>query len=346
MYSDTFITLGQIFKSAADGSDSGFGTYVSALNDAVIPAMGANGWFSSDFVKMQFQSLAEMLRGDSVMAFSKKYSLDNVPLSNKKVKIIAAGNIPLVCFHDIFCVLSAGLRLVLKPSSKDKVLPMTVLGILKNLSPELGSRIEVEDDQRIEFDAIIATGSNNSGRYFDYYFAKYPHIIRRNRSSVAVLSGNESEEDYRLLAEDVFAYYGLGCRSVSKIFVPKGYDYDVFFKNIFFKSSVISNAKYSDNYTYNKAVYLMGGEKFLDNGFLLLKTDSSLSSPVAVLFCEEYQSLQDLGCYLAQNTESLQCVVSKADIKGVKTVPLGQSQHPSIFDFADGVDTIEFLKTL
>ncbi len=346
MYSDTFITLGQIFKSAANGSDCGFDTYVSALNDAVIPAMGANGWFSSDFVKMQFLSLAEMLQEDSVMAFSKKYSLDSVPLSDKKVKIIAAGNIPLVCFHDIFCVLSAGFRLVLKPSSKDKVLPMTVLEILKNLAPDISARIEVEDEQRIDFDAIIATGSNNSGRYFDYYFAKYPHIIRRNRSSVAVLSGSESEKDYRLLAEDVFAYYGLGCRSVSKIFVPQGYNYDVFFKNIFFKNSVISNAKYSDNYTYNKAVYLMGGEKFLDNGFLILKDDCSLSSPVAVLFCEEYQSLQQLGSYLSQNSDNLQCVVSKVDIQGVMTVPLGQSQHPSLFDFADGVDTIEFLKTL
>ena len=154
---------------------------------------------------MQFRSLAEMLSEDSVNRFATKYNLNNCKLCNKKVKIIAAGNIPLVCFHDILCVLMSGCRLVVKPSSKDRLLTHAVLEITKQITPELMDRVEEEDGERIPFDAIIATGSNNSARYFDYYFSKYPNIIRRNRSSVAVISGNESDEEYHLLADEIFA---------------------------------------------------------------------------------------------------------------------------------------------
>ncbi|MBP5503523.1 MAG: hypothetical protein J6Y24_12115 [Bacteroidales bacterium] len=349
MYSDTFIILGKVLKAAADGSFNGcdgFEQQAEALAQCIDVARNHNGWFTPEFVKMQFRSLAEMLSEDSVRQFSVKYQLNDIGKCDKKVKVIAAGNIPLVCFHDILCVLMAGCRLVVKPSSKDRLLTHSVLEIIKIITPELGDRIEEEEGERIPFDAIIATGSNNSARYFDYYFAKYPNIIRSNRSSVAVLSGKECEDDYRLLADDIFAYYGLGCRSVSKIYVPKGYNYDLFFKGIYHKSDVMSNAKYSDNYTYNKAVYLMSGADILDNGFLLLKKDTGLSSPVGVVFCEEYNDFNTLAQTLFQDIDKLQCVVSKDVVAGLRTVLPGQSQHPSINDFADGIDTVEFLKSL
>lgn len=349
MYSDTFIILGKIFRAAADGDVAdckGFESQAMALRECSESAVLSNGWFTPEFVKMQLRSLAQMLTEDSVKRFSEQYGLDALPLSNHKVKIVAAGNIPLVCFHDMLCVLMAGFRLVLKPSSKDRLLTHAVLEIIKQITPELKDRVEEEDGERIPFDAIIATGSNNSARYFDYYFSKYPNIIRRNRSSVAVLSGNETSEDYRLLADDIFAYYGLGCRSVSKIYVPKGYNYDDFFKGIYHKSDVMVNAKFADNYTYNKAVYLMSGADILENGFLILKKDTGLSSPVGVIFSEEYQNVDTLAQSLVQNADNLQCVVSKVDLQGVATVSFGQSQHPAIDDFADGVDTIQFLKTL
>ncbi len=349
MYSDTFIILGKIFAAAAEGDFNacrGFEQQAEALAQCADTVHSSNGWFTPEFVKMQFRSLAEMLSEDSVNRFAEKYDLNNGKLCNKKVKIIAAGNIPLVCFYDILCVLMSGCRLVVKPSSKDRLLTHAVLEIIKQITPELKDRVEEEDGERILFDAIIATGSNNSARYFDYYFSKYPNIIRSNRSSVAVISGNESDEDYRLLADDIFAYYGLGCRSVSKIYVPKGFNYDTFFKGIFHKSDVMANAKYADNYTYNKAIYLMSGADILDNGFVLLKKDTGLSSPVGVVFAEEYHEVEILAKSLVQNADNLQCVVSNTNLQGVNTVSFGHSQHPAIDDFADGVDTIEFLKSL
>ena len=349
MFADTFILLGKIFLAAADGNYQcckGFESQAEALAQCADTVRNSNGWFTPEFVKMQFRSLAEMLSEDSVNQFAEKYKLNNGKLCDKKVKIIAAGNIPLVCFHDIFCVIMAGCRLVVKPSSKDRLLTHAVLEIIKTINPALADRVEEEDAERIPFDAIIATGSNNSARYFDYYFSKYPNIIRSNRSSVAVLSGNETDNDYQLLGDDIFVYFGLGCRSVSKIYVPVGFNYDLFFKGIYSKSDVMSNAKYSDNYTYNKAVYLMSGADILDNGFLILKKDTGLSSPVGVIFSEEYDDINVLAANLTQNADKLQCVVSKSDIQGIKTVKFGQSQHPAIDDFADGVNTIEFLKSL
>ena len=345
MYKDTFVTLGKIFAAAATSAGCpGFEKHVSGLKEIAQNYHNYNGWFTENFVKMQLLSLSKMLNENDLTRFEKVYG-ENQPIE-KTVKIIAAGNIPLVCFHDIFCVLFSGKKCVVKFSQKDRLLPFAVMNILKELNPELQDRFIEEKDERIGFDAIIATGSNNSSRYFDYYFSKYPHIIRRNRNSVAVLTGEVSDEDYQKLGEDIFAYYGLGCRSVSKIYVPKGYDFQEFFKHIVSFSDVINNPKYADNYDYNKAVYLMSGTKLLDNNFLLLKDDSALSSPIGVLFCECYQNLEKLSERLSLQSGEIQCVVSNQEISGLKTVPFGAAQNPSVFDFADGVDTMQFLKSI
>lgn len=348
MFKETFITLGKIFKASVEGNGVlskdllPYKNDVENLKNIIKDYHNYNGWFEEKFVKMQLISLANMLNEKDLTAFEVKYGQGT--LSEKKVKIIAAGNIPLVCFHDIFCILFSGKKCVIKFSQKDKLLPYLVTEILKHINPELTDRIIEEKDTKENFDAIIATGSNNSSRYFEYYFAKYPHIIRHNRNSVAVITGEETAEDYKLLAEDIFAYYGLGCRSVSKIYVPKDYDYQEFFKNIVDFSFIINNSKYADNYDYNKAIYLMAENKILINNFLILKEDENLSSPVGVLFAERYENLEELSKKLTFLTENLQCVVSKTQIPNVETVKLGSAQTPSVFDFADGVDTMEFLK--
>ena len=346
MYKDTFITLGKIFNAAASGKDfPAYQNEVEKLKDLIENYHNYNGWFTEKFVKMQLLSLSEMLNEKDLDEFEARYSVSG--LSEKKVKIIAAGNIPLVCFHDIFCVLFSGKICVVKFSQKDRLLPFAVMEILKTINPALKDRLIEEKEQRIDFDGIIATGSNNSSRYFDYYFSKYPHIIRRNRNSVAVLTGKENNADFEKLGADIFAYYGLGCRSISKIFVPQNYDFQDFFKNIVSFSDVINNPKYADNYDYNKAVYLMSEAKLLDNNFLLLKEDDTvLSSPIGVLFYERYDDLEKLSEKLLALSDKIQCVVSDREIKGLKTVKPGAAQNPSVFDFADGVDTMEFLQSL
>lgn len=343
MYRDTFKILGQIFSAACgvDESVDGFGDEVGKFRSAIEECRKLNGWFYPEFVRMQLMSLSEMLSEESLGRFCGRYNTGTV--RDKKVKVIAAGNIPLVCFHDMMCVIMSGCVLVLKPSSKDNLLPRLVSETLKKINPDLTDRIIIEDGAPEKFDAIIATGSNNSSRYFDYYFAKYPHIIRRGRNSVAVLSGNETAEDYAALADDIFAFYGLGCRSVSKIYVPMDYNYSDFFGGIIQKSDVMRNPKYSDNYTYNKAIYLMSEQPILDNNFVLLKEDTGLNSPIGVVFAERYQDLESLSEMLRNMKDSLQCVVSNAEIPGVETVRFGEAQHPDILDFADGVDTMEFL---
>lgn len=346
MYKDTFITLGKIFNAAA--TDRDFPEYqneVKHLKDIAENYHNYNGWFSEQFVKMQLLSLSKMLNEKDLDEFEAQYKVSK--LSEKKVKIIAAGNIPLVCFHDIFCVLFSGKTCVAKFSQKDRLLPFAVMELLKTINPALKDKLIEEKEQRIDFDGIIATGSNNSSRYFDYYFSKYPHIIRRNRNSVAILTGKENKTDLEKLGADIFAYYGLGCRSISKIFVPQNYDFQLFFKNIVSFSYVINNPKYADNYDYNKAVYLMSEAKLLDNNFLLLKEDNNiLSSPIGVLFYERYDNLEKLSEKLLSLSDNIQCVVSNNDIKGLKTEKLGAAQNPSIFDFADGVNTMEFLQSL
>ena len=215
--------------------------------------------------------------------------------------------------------------------------------ILITIEPEFAGYIEFTEGQLKNIDAVIATGSNNSARYFEYYFGKYPNIIRKNRNSVAVLNGNENVNNLRLLGNDVFQYFGLGCRNVSKLFVPKGYKFDTFYESIFDFKDVVNNNKYANNYDYNKTVYLMSSNPtLLDNDFLLLKEDASYSSPIGVLFYEYYDDLNLLNQKLKSDKEQIQCVVSNSpEIKN--SVLFGTAQCPQLSDYADGIDTMKFL---
>jgi len=301
-----------------------------------------NGWFTKENILHAFNSWSNELNESNLNKWISNYHLNN--LNPKNIGIIMAGNIPLVGFHDFLSVLISGNNAIIKQSSTDKYFLPLIAKYLEKVEPAFKNCIVFTEEKLSDFDAIIATGSNNTARYFDYYFGKYPNIIRQNRNSVAILTGNESDTDLKNLGEDIFRYFGLGCRSVSKLFVPKGYDFDRFFNAIYDYKDLIYYTKYQNNYDYNKAVYLMSQFKLVENGFLMLKEDLSYASPIATLFYEYYSDLDSLKQKLILEKESIQCIVGTPEIEEV--IPFGETQKPRLWDYADGVDTLKFLQKL
>lgn len=302
-----------------------------------------NGWFTPFFVRRAIGGIRRFLKKEELEKWVENYSFPQKAFS-KKTGVVMAGNVPLVGFHDLLSVLIAGHIFVGKLSSKDDVLLKFLTQVLKALNPEFENFIFFEKNILKNFDAIIATGSNNSARYFEYYFGKYPHIIRKNRHSAAVLTGKEEQADLKALADDIFLYCGLGCRNVSKIFVPKGYDFQHFFPPMESYAFLRDHNKYANNYHYHKSVYLMNQTPFLDNGFVILRQHSGYSSPIGVIFFENYTQLSRVQTQIERDRELLQCVVSQEDLPG--TLPLGKSQSPELWDYADGIDTLAFLLDL
>ena len=299
-----------------------------------------NPWFTKENIEKALNAWHEQLKVDMLTAWLNPYKLE-VVASPRKVLIIMAGNIPLVGFHDFLTVLISGHKVVVKMSSTDNVLLKVLIEKLISIAPEFKESISFIDDvKNRKFDGVIATGSDNSAQYFEYYFKGAKKIIRKNRRSVAVLDGTESAMELQGLANDVFAYFGLGCRNVSKLFLPKGFDLDNLFKAFYPYSDVVNHKKYGNNYDYNKAIFLMGSNDLIENGFLLMKEDKSLLSPVAMLYYEYYNDMHTVEQFVEENAEQLQCVVSKKDI------PFGNTQQPNLWDYADGVDTVEFLREL
>ncbi|HRZ30838.1 MAG TPA: acyl-CoA reductase [Flavobacterium sp.] len=298
-----------------------------------------NGWFTKEQVYFSVNSWVEALTETNLNEWLLNYDFSKV--TPKKVGLILAGNIPLVGFHDFLSVLIAGHSVLVKTSSNDQHLIKFFANYLISVNNDLLERITFTDGKLENFDAVIATGSNNTARYFEYYFKNKPSIIRKNRNSVAILTGNETQEDLVNLGEDIFRYFGLGCRNVSKIFVPNGYNFDSFFKAIFEYQDVIHYEKYANNYDYNKAVFLMSNFKLLDNGFLTLKEDSSYSSPISSVFYEFYEDLEILKNRLKNEGDQIQCIVSNHLIDN--SIAFGQTQKPKLWDYADNVDTLQFL---
>jgi hypothetical protein len=311
------------------------------LGNAFYTAESTNAWFTAENIKKSILSFAEMLNEGDLAIWFKSIKFSTTP---KKVGLILAGNIPLVGLHDVLSVLATGNIALIKLSSADDKLVKAVIAELVKIEPAFEDKIEYVERLK-DFDAVIATGSNNSSRYFDYYFSKVPNIIRKNRNSVAVLDGSESFEDIQKLGADIFDYFGLGCRNVSKIYFPKGYDIANFYEGVESFQPIINHFKYNNNYDYNKSIYLVNAAKHFDNGFLLLKEDEHLTSPLAVLFYEEYEQLQVLEDKLKNQSENIQCVISKSPLS-LNTFGFGQSQHPKLWDYADNVNTIEFLNGL
>lgn len=300
-----------------------------------------NAWFTPENVKKSVTSIGNMLNKSELISWLGHYHINAG--EPKRVGLILAGNIPLVGFHDILCVLASGNYALIKLSSQDNHLIKYVLQKLVEIDSEFAGMFSYVEKLE-NFDAVIATGSNNTSRYFEYYFGKVPNIIRRNRNSIAVLTGDETTEQLHKLGHDIFDYYGLGCRNVSKILVPEGYNFNLFFTAIQDYEPIIHHHKYNNNYDYNKSIYLVNGDEHLDNGFLLLKRDEKLTSPLAVLFYDTYSSLQQAQESIDNQSENIQCVVSEAKLNiNNQVVDFGESQEPKLWDYADGVDTMGFL---
>ncbi|MFD2823620.1 acyl-CoA reductase [Lacinutrix iliipiscaria] len=298
-----------------------------------------NGWFTKENIIFSIENWSKSLENNNINNWVLKYNFNDIKA--KKVAIIMAGNIPLVGFHDFLSVLISGHNVLVKQSSNDKHLLPFLAKYLEYIEPEFKGKIEFTEGQLEHFDAVIATGSDNTARYFEYYFKNKPSIIRKNRNSIAILNGDESEEQLKALSEDIFRYYGLGCRNVSKLFVPKNYNFEAFFKGVFHWNPIINGAKYANNYDYNKAVYLMSEFDMLENGFLMIKEDLSFSSPIATVFYEFYDNKSTLKTYLENNKNKIQCIVSKGFDRN--EIDFGQTQQPQLWDYADNVDTIAFL---
>jgi len=313
------------------------------FNDIFEKAEQQNSWFTRANVIFVFKSWSDALSENNVKQWLSQYQLPQTT-SSKKILIIMAGNLPLVGLHDLLCVLITGHKAIVKLSSNDCVLLPYLITQMKTFAPEWTEAVTFTDDKVTEYDAVIATGSDNTARYFEYYFGKKPHIIRKNRHSVAVLTGKETPEELFALGKDIFLYYGLGCRSISKLFVPKGYDFNLLFQAIYPYKDIIQEQKYANNYDYNKAVYLMSLFQLLENGFLLLKEDEHYGSPIATLFYEYYTDVDSLKEKLTTDAEKIQCVV--AHNFTTEEVAFGETQTPQLWDYADGVDTLNFLLKL
>ena len=316
--------------------------FFEPFNMQIKRAKENNGWFTEDNILYAFNSWSNILNYKNLSQWISIYKLNNK--KPKNIGVIMAGNIPLVGFHDFLSVLISGNNIIVKQSSTDTFFLPLIAKYLEKIEPDFREKITFTEEKLSNFDAIIATGSNNTARYFDYYFGKYPNIIRQNRNSVAVITGNESNKELQALGEDIFRYFGLGCRSVAKIFVPKDYDFDILFKAVYSYHNVINYKKYENNYDYNKAVYLMSQFKLIENGFLMLKEDASYSSPIATLFYEYYDDLELLEQKLKIEKDSIQCVVGNQKIENI--VAFGETQKPQLWDYADGVDTLKFLQEL
>lgn len=313
--------------------------FFSPFVQLIESAENHNGWFTKDNVLFAIEEWSNLLTFSNINTWINKYHFKDV--NPKTVAIIMAGNIPLVGFHDFLSVLITGHNVLIKQSSNDKQFLPLIVSYLEHLDESLKGRIQFTDGKLENFDAVIATGSDNTSRYFEYYFKGKPAIIRKNRNSVAVLTGHETESQLKALSEDIFRYYGLGCRNVSKIFVPKDYHFDAFFNGMYHWHPIINEVKYANNYDYNKAVYLMSEFDLLENGFLMLKEDASYSSPIATVFYEYYNAVEEIKNKLIQDKEKVQCIVSNGLFNN--EVPFGNTQKPQLWDYADAIDTVEFL---
>jgi len=320
-------------------ADKDFHIIQNRLIDYLGNSIHYNGWFTRESVEFAIKEWAELLHESHLKEWLEQYQIPEIKES-KTIGVVMAGNIPMVGFHDYLSVLLTGHQLLAKLSSDDNKLIPLLNEILNVIDDKLAQKAQFTQDYLKDFDAIIATGSNNTSRYFDYYFGKYPHIIRKNRNGVAVLTGEETEDDLISLGKDIFTYFGLGCRNVSKIFIPEQYEFKKMFQAFESYKTVQNHNKYFNNYEYQKAIYLVNKTIHRDNGFVLFKEDNAYASPISVVFFEEYIDFEQLQKRLEMEQDQIQCVVGKSYLN------LGSTQKPRLGDYADGIDTIIFLLNL
>lgn len=337
----SFEVLGNFLRTFPDSNN----LQSTKLKDIIANDHFYNPWFTENNINKSIRAIGDSLIPEKLEKWVNKYPQLKIKKERRNIGVITAGNIPLVGFHDFISVLITGHKFIGKLSSKDNRLLNFIINFLIDYDSAFKELIYIEKNQLKSFDAIIATGSNNTSRYFDYYFGKYPNIIRKNRNSLAILNGSESTEDIQLLADDIFSYFGLGCRNVSKLLVPNNYCFDNFFNYIEHYREIYNHNKYANNFDYNKSIYLMNQIQHFDNGFVLLKEDQGLSSPISVVYFDYYENLNRVKDYLQLNKEQIQCIASNLDISE-DVVPLGKTQQPELWDYADNVDTVAFLSAI
>ncbi|MCF8465326.1 MAG: acyl-CoA reductase [Flavobacteriales bacterium] len=331
-----FIRLGEVLEVISKNPQES--DWALAFNQAE----AANRWFTQENMALALRGISYMLQPEKLEQWLSVYS--NIPeTGDKRVGLIMAGNIPLVGFHDLLCVLVSGNTAVVKLSSQDEILPKKLVETLAEISPELAARIELSDGKLEGFTHVIATGSDNSARYFEYYFGKYPNIIRNNRNSIAIINGDESLDELRALGKDIFRYFGLGCRNVSKVYLSDKMEPKTFLATLEDWKPIGNHNKYFNNYEYHKAIFLVEKMAHLDNGFLLLREEASLGCPVGVLHFQMYGTLDQMKAEIKIHEDKIQCVVASDKLGFKNSVPFGKAQSPELWDYADGVDTMGFL---
>lgn len=329
---NAFSTVGKILENMSS----------SELHLMHQKAHAENNWFTPENVDLALLGIQNYLKHDKLVQWTKDLPQENP--APKQVGIVMAGNIPLVGFHDFLTILISGHIVRAKLSSQDTFLMKYVAGLLTEIEPRFEAFIRFEE-RLMGTDAIIATGSDNSSRYFEYYFSNIPHIIRKNRTSVAVLTGKENPAEIAKLGNDIFQYFGLGCRNVSKVFVPEKYNFTPLFESIEYFNTLQHHHKYRNNYDYNKSICLVNKEPHLDNGFLLLRESHQMVSPISVLYYEYYRSQEDLQRKIEAHVDKIQCIVSEKAWYP-KSIPFGEAQQPGLWDYADDVDTLAFVNKL
>jgi hypothetical protein len=331
----TFVTLGAYLRSPESATER---------EQMAHKAHFYNNWFTPENGLRALSAIAnDMLSAESLTRWLSNYPAE--PSSSKTIGVVMAGNIPAVGFHDLLSVLISGHQLLAKTSSQDLVLIQYLIKLITDINPAFAERITLAERLNAA-DAFIATGSDNTARYFEYYFAKRPHIIRRNRTSVGLLMGEEGPEEFARLGDDLLSYFGLGCRNVSSLLVPEDYDFVPLLQTLEPLAPPYRNlSKWVNNYDYNKSIFLVNQVPHLDNGFQLFTPSNSLVSPISVVHYQTYRSQDEVSAILATNAERIQ-VVTSAQGWYPGSVPFGQTQHPSLSDYADGVDTMQFLSTL
>lgn len=314
--------------------------YVDIIEESYLQ----NPWFTSANISNSLKSIANnYLNKEKLNEWLSEYTvIETKP--TKKVGLTLAGNVPLVGFHDIVCTFLSNNIAQVKMSSKDKTILPFLIGKMKLLNPGSIKYFEIVD-RLMDFDVIIATGSDSSARYFEYYFGKYPHIIRKNRNSLGILTGKETPEQIKELGKDIFSYFGLGCRNVSKIFVPSGYDFQFFLDNLETYNELYDHFKYSNNHTYRKSIFLLNLEPHYDNDFLLIKQDRSMNSPIATLNYEKYNNISEVEEFVESEKDKIQVIVANSNFKS-PVIPFGKSQEPELWDYADNIDTMKFLTNI
>jgi hypothetical protein len=315
------------------------------LEQTAVKASLKNPWFVPRFVDYALNAVIDqMLSEANLRQWLGGYEVKPI---DKTIGLIFAGNIPLVGFHDFLCCYVTGCKMKIRLSGKDDVLFSFILKELESIDTALQARVEVVETLK-GFDAVIATGSDNTNRSFEYYFRNYPKILRKNRNSVAILTGSESPGELDALNEDIFLYFGFGCRNVSKIYVPAGYDFVGLFPHFERYAWLHNENKYLNNYDYNRTLLLLNKTPHFSNDFVMLTENQSIASPISMVYYEYWHDEKVLNTQLKLNADKIQCIVSSNPGKwtAASSVQFGQSQHPALWDYADSVDTIRFLLNL